>query len=591
MEFPRTRNTEQLTLVSPANGAINQPVNINFVWRKAVEPLLALGNKSIGNKLETDDPNAISKYYFELTQDTVTFAGIYRDSTVADTTLFVDSLQNNRTYFWRVKAQNEVGNGNFSAWFRFKTIITNPVFPVLVTPANNAINQRIDTLVFHWRKVDDNVLAGLLNGKNVNTETDGSTSRGNDKSVNNDRITTNKEVVQTDEITTISMYIFQLALSGTDTSTIIFQDTNLAGPSDTTLTMVGLANSTNYYWRVKAKNQIGEGPFAPWFKFTTIAAAPIAPVLTTPANNATGITTVPAFVWGAVTGATSYRIQVSASNTFATTLLDSAGITGTTVTMPAGLLTGATTYYWRVSAANVGGTSPYSSIFNFRTLQNLALNLKVYLEGFYSGPQLPDTVRVYLANSTAPFAFVDTAKVVLSSTGTASISFSRALAGSYYIVVNHRNHLETWSKLPQLFVTNGTVTYDFTTAATQAYGDNMKLVGSVWVLYGGDANRDGSVDAMDVPIFIAQYGTQGYLAADFNGDGDVDALDVAIFVPNFGLTKAAPIATVSPILKTKEHDLTRILDSKKKTKETVNTQDKNVKKNEVKKNEVKKNNN
>jgi hypothetical protein len=73
-----------------------------------------------------------------------------------------------------------------------------------------------------------------------------------------------------------------------------------------------------------------------------------------------------------------------------------------------------------------------------------------------------------------------------------------------------------------------------------AFGDNMKQVGSVWVLFGGDANRDGAVDALDVGLFIVQFGTSGYLSCDFNGDGSVDVLDLPIIRDNFGLGKAVP---------------------------------------------------
>jgi len=143
-------------------------------------------------------------------------------------------------------------------------------------------------------------------------------------------------------------------------------------------------------------------------------------------------------------------------------------------------------------------------------------------------------------DSTTPFAFTDTAKVVLSATGTAPVTFTKAPNGSYHIVVIHRNHLETWSKLGQSFVTNVAVNYDFTTAASQAYGDNMKQFGSAWVFYGGDPNMDGSIDGIDIALFINEFGLQGYLSCDFNGDGDVNAMDVQIIINNFGLTKSVP---------------------------------------------------
>jgi hypothetical protein len=510
-----------VTLLNPLNGAIDQPTAIMFVWSTAVEPVA----RPIGGKQGTDDPLTISKYYFELTRDTVTFVGIYRDSTTTDTTLNVGGLLTNRDYFWRVKAQNQVGNGTFTGWSRFKTIVANPIVPVLVLPANNAVNQ-LTTVIFQWRKVNDNVDLQLGNKTNKS---------GMDEPVGNK--TTNSG---TDEITAISKYYFELT-PDTVTFAGIYRDSTVAGPSDTTLTRAGLINNTAYFWRVRARNQAGLGPFASWFKFTTIVATPIAPVLTAPANNSTGVSLTPALSWGAVTGALSYRIQVSADSLFATSQFDTSGITAVTLTVPANKLTGLTKYYWRVNATNAGGTGPYSLVWNFSTLQNLTLNLKVYLEGFWNGTaQVSDTTTVYLANATTPYAYVDTAKVILSTTGTSAISFTKAPNGSYYIVINHRNHLETWSKLPQAFATNVAVAYDFTTAANKAFGDNMKQAGTVWVLYGGDANKDGAVDALDVALFIVQFGNSGYLSCDFNGDGSVDALDVSIIVANFGLGKSVP---------------------------------------------------
>ena len=51
--------------------------------------------------------------------------------------------------------------------------------------------------------------------------------------------------------------------------------------------------------------------------------------------------------------------------------------------------------------------------------------------------------------------------------------FDAAPSGSYYLEITHRNSLETWSGLPQAAVTGGNYAYDFTTSASQAFGDNM----------------------------------------------------------------------------------------------------------------------
>jgi hypothetical protein len=360
------------------------------------------------------------------------------------------------------------------------------------------------------------------------------TGQSGQQTTNNGQLSTNL---------TVSNYWFEYGQDSTF-ATVLERDSSL---TDTTKVLAGLDNLTQYYWRVKAKNQTGWGTFSSIWSFTTIALTPVAPTLSTPVNGATGISLTPAVTWNAVSGAVSYRFQISTDSLFATTNWDTAGVTITSANVPAGKLTGLTKYYWRVNATNAGGTSPWSLIWNFRTLQILPVTLKIYLEGFWNGTtQITDTAKLYLANSTTPFALVDSAMVILSSTGTATPTFTKVVNGNYYIVVKHRNHLETWSKLPQSFVTGVTVNYDFTTAATQAFGDNMKQVGSVWVLFGGDANQDGEVGANDIPIFITQFGTQGYLSCDFNGDGDVNGIDVPIFRSNFGLTKAVPTLFDNP---------------------------------------------
>jgi hypothetical protein len=147
---------------------------------------------------------------------------------------------------------------------------------------------------------------------------------------------------------------------------------------------------------------------------------------------------------------------------------------------------------------------------------------------------------IYLADSLQGYAFKDSVKVVLSSAGTVTTPFTNATTGKYYIVIRHRNHLETWSKYGVNFTGGSTTSYDFTTGASQAYGDNMKLIGSVWVLFGGDPNQDGDIGALDIPIFISEFGTQGYLSCDFNGDNDVTGVDQQILIQNFGITVARP---------------------------------------------------
>lgn len=276
---------------------------------------------------------------------------------------------------------------------------------------------------------------------------------------------------------------------------------------------------------------------------------PVAPTLLLPVNGATNVSLTPLLDWNNVSGAVSYRVQVSADSLFVTTAYDTSGVTASQLTVPSGKLAQSTKYYWRVNATNAGGTGPWSGVWNFTTLAlGLPLNLTVYLEGFWNGTtHVSDTTKIYLASATTPYALVDSQTVVLTTSGTSSPTFTRVSSGNYYIVVKHRNHLETWSRLPQAFVAGTPLNYNFTTDSAKAYGYNMKKVGSAWVLYGGDPNADGDINALDIPIFVAQFGNTGYLSCDFNGDGDVNALDVIIISVNFGLTKVTPSVILEPV--------------------------------------------
>ena len=75
-------------------------------------------------------------------------------------------------------------------------------------------------------------------------------------------------------------------------------------------------------------------------------------------------------------------------------------------------------------------------------------------------PTVSDTITVALHNTASPYAQVYSTTATLNLAGQASVSLPAVYNGnSYYIVIRHRNALETWSKLPVLF---GTVTnYNF----------------------------------------------------------------------------------------------------------------------------------
>jgi hypothetical protein len=80
---------------------------------------------------------------------------------------------------------------------------------------------------------------------------------------------------------------------------------------------------------VSARNGVGGGPFSSVRDFTTQLQPPPAPVLTTPANNATNQPTTIDFAW---TGSgPTFRLQVGTDSTFATGIFfDDSTITANT---------------------------------------------------------------------------------------------------------------------------------------------------------------------------------------------------------------------------------------------------------------------
>jgi hypothetical protein len=176
------------------------------------------------------------------------------------------------------------------------------------------------------------------------------------------------------------------------------------------------------------------------------------------------------------------------------------------------------------------------------------------IEGFYNGTSMnPDTLTVQLRTSSSPFNFVDQTKIILDNNGTGTGSFSNAINGTpYYLVVKHRNAIETWSAIPQVFSAN-TLTYDFTTSPNKAYGNNLKLVGTKWCIYGGDANQDGFVETADLNLVFNNNitGSTGYLNTDLNGDMFTEIEDLNIVFSNGVLGVMRKVPTGYPASGTK----------------------------------------
>jgi photosystem II stability/assembly factor-like uncharacterized protein len=110
------------------------------------------------------------------------------------------------------------------------------------------------------------------------------------------------------------------------------------------------------------------------------------PVLNSPANNTSGISLTPQLRWNRVSGATSYRVQLSTDSNFTITLVNDSTVTDSLYTVLSGVLQNNVKYYWRVRAKNAVGSGLYSSVWNFTTS----------LTGIsHAGNEIPDEHKLY----------------------------------------------------------------------------------------------------------------------------------------------------------------------------------------------------
>jgi endonuclease I len=118
------------------------------------------------------------------------------------------------------------------------------------------------------------------------------------------------------------------------------------------------------------------------------------------------------------------------------------------------------------------------------------LKLKCFLEGLFNGltmnsvqnengaqwgASIADKITIELRDSIFPFPIIySNTDVLLDIFGNATIdSIPATVNNKYYLVIKTRNHIETWSALPISFYTD-TISYDFTSNASTAYGSNLK---------------------------------------------------------------------------------------------------------------------
>lgn len=312
------------SLVSPANGAVNRPTTLTFTWNAT--------------------PTAES-YHLQVASDSLFNNIVFEDNAITGTSREVGPLANLTLYFWRVRAQNVIGQGQFSSIWTFRTIVAFPSMPLLLSPANNAVNQPI-VLTLSWQA------AGKHGKRSVGAVLD-ELHRADFDALSNFSVGP--------ENSDTTKYRIELARDSAFTA-IVLRDSQLVSPSRN----VGpLVNDSLYFWRVRAENIAGASGWSDIWKFRTIIAAPTVPILASPFNGAVNQPTILTLRWYRAARATAYRVMGANDSSFTSILFNSGEIPDTnwqTPTLPNGIRC-----FWRVSASNVSGTSG-SQAWSFQTI-------------------------------------------------------------------------------------------------------------------------------------------------------------------------------------------------------------------------------
>lgn len=326
-------------------------------------------------------------------------------------------------------------------------------------------------------------------------------------------------VANLDDVSDLGMHSFN-ANNVIDSYLSGYQGKPITGQATLSTSVVGVSPSTIYYYRLRAKN-----------------GSVISPYSNTIATSCSSLI-VPSFsaVSSICAGATLSPLPTTSTNNIAGSWSPALNNTVTT------------TYTFTPLAGQCATTSALTITVGCSS----TLNLKLFIEGYYDTTTgamssvknnqdgvspLTDVedLTVELHTATAPYGLVATTIGVLKTTGTLQAMFNNVTNGSYYIVVKGINLLQTWSAAPQ---TLGAIplSYDFSNAASQAYGSNMiEMEPGVFAMYQGQLVVDDLVDQQDFTVWEGSYlsGDFGIQPSDLNGDGLVDQQDYTIWEGNY----------------------------------------------------------
>jgi hypothetical protein len=231
------------------------------------------------------------------------------------TEVILGGLDNNTTYFWRVRS---ISFGRHGDWSErgFTTERTQLVTPVLTTPPANSTLAFSSTLDLSWQSSSPTAVYDID--------------------------------VATDER-------FNNLLSSVSNHPL------------TTLKVSLLSNNKQYFWRVKARDnsRTSDWSMVSSFTFGVATQYVVVPAISFPAHGSTNNKTSVDLKWTSVEENALYDVELSPTPQFYTTTFKASSLNEAKQTVSN--LSPGMTYFWRVRTTAVNGMSPWSSVASFTT--------------------------------------------------------------------------------------------------------------------------------------------------------------------------------------------------------------------------------
>lgn len=347
-----------------------------------------------------------SRYRIQIS-DTATFTNILIDTNgISNTEIGLNLSMPLKVHYWRVRGED---NNNIGLWSEISSFITTLSPPQIISPVANA-SGLLKNIHFKWQNYGTTALYDLLvyqeitPGNNiVILDTAGLDVSEFNFTVSNDNtryfwqvraiangcvgdwteLNSFRTLIPSPELLSpenlaakVSLFpIFEwkavvdaesydIDVSKVENFTTIYQSDRSVNSLIWSKAGVQFDASTQYFWRVRARNQDGVSLWSETFTFTTQEMPAEAPVLVEPANNSTKEPLDITFIWEASEGAVSYILTVATDPQFEDIFVTQE--TDTTELEVIGLER-FTNYWWKVQAIGVEGVGFTSVVYTFRT--------------------------------------------------------------------------------------------------------------------------------------------------------------------------------------------------------------------------------